>query len=133
MNLLRRLLLGLWSGWLVVQGAVFAPVAFATLHDTATAGRVAGAGFTLVGYASLLFGAFVFGLRTRTVGGRAREFLLALGPGLLLVASHLMLRPLISAHGAYFALAHGLGSLFYVAATVWVLALWVRDERRAGR
>lgn len=133
MSLARRLLLGLWSGWLVAQGAVFAPLAFAVGDDRASAGRLAGAGFTVVAYASVALGAAVYLCRPRTVGRRAREALYALAPGLILVVCHVALRPLMAAHGPGFALAHGVSSAGYGLATLTVLALWVRDERRAGR
>jgi hypothetical protein len=112
---------------------VFAPLAFAVGSDRAAAGQLAGAGFTLVAYASLALGAAVYLCRPRTVGRHAREALYAFLPGLILVACHLLLRPLMAAHGPGFALAHGASSAGYGLATIGVVALWVRDERRVGR
>ena len=133
MSLVRRLLLGLWSGWLLAQGLVFAPLAFAQGTDREAAGRLAGAGFAAVAYASLALGVAVYLCRARTVGRRAREALYALAPGAILVASHLGLRPLMAGHGPHFALAHGASSVAYLLASAAVVALWIRDERRAGR
>jgi len=141
-TLARRLALGLWAGLLLTQGAVFAPLLFAQVPDRFAAGQLAGAGFTIVGYASLVFGALVVGLRQRTVVGQRRDAAWALLPGLLLVSSHIVLRPLMDAarHGGpggtpapEFGLLHGAATLIYGLATLVVVVLWVRDERRASR
>lgn len=133
MTVWRRLALGLWSGWLVAQGAVFAPLAFAVLAERTTAGRFAAAGFTTVAYGSLGFGLVCYLLRPRTVGRQGRALLLALAPGALLLASHVALSPLIAGHGPYFAAAHGAGTLIYGVATLLVLGMWWQDERRSLR
>ncbi len=133
MSLARRLLLGLWSGWLLAQGLVFAPLAFAVGLDRSAAGRLAGTGFMAVAYASLLLGTAVYLCRPRTVGRRVREAVFALVPGAILVGCHLGLRPLMAERGPYFAVAHGASSIAYLLATAAVIALWIRDERRAGR
>ncbi len=142
MTLARRLALGLWTGLLLAQGALFAPLLFAELPDRFAAGRLAGVGFTVVGYASLAFGLLVIGLRQRTVVGQRRDALWVLLPGVLLVSSHMVLRPMMDAArnagpgGApapEFGALHGTATALYAVATLIVAVLWVRDERRAGR
>ena len=142
MTLARRLALGLWTGLLLAQGGLFAPLLFAQLPDRFTAGRIAGVGFTIVGYASLGLGVLVVGLRQRTVVGQRREALWVLLPGLLLVFSHIVLGPMMDAarHAGpggspapEFGALHGAASALYALATLVVMVLWVREERRAGR
>lgn len=141
MTVLRRLLLGLWAGLLLAQSGLYAPLLFEMLPDHALAGRVAGAGFRIVAYASLLFGLAVVACRSRTVTGQRRQALWALAPGLLMIISDLTLTPLmdssraggpLGSHGPDFALWHGLASALYLVAGALVAALWVREERRAG-
>ena len=93
--LARRLALGLWAGLLIAQGALFTPLLFAQIPDRLSAGRLAGAGFTIVGYLSLALGVLVACLRQRTVTGQRRDAAWALAPGLLLVLSHIILGPWI--------------------------------------
>lgn len=131
----RRLALGLWTGLLIGQAALFAPLLFATLPDRLQAGRIAGEGFTALTYASIGFAILVAALRHRTVGGQRREAAWALAPALLLCFSHFAIRPRFSlaAPGSpAFAALHGTATGLYVVATLLCAALWIRDERRAG-
>ena len=141
MLLARRLALGVWTGLLLAQGAVFAPLLFALLTDRALAGRLAGAGFAVVGYASLGFGVLVVLLRQRTVAGQRREAIWALLPGALLCLSHIGLRPLMDAArdsgpggrpGPEFGALHGAATVIYAMATLLVFLLWLRSERRVS-
>jgi hypothetical protein len=140
-TLARRVTLGLWTGLLLSQGALFAPLLFVAIPDRFAAGRLAGLGFTIVGYASVAFGVLAVLLRARTVAGQRREALWALLPGALLVFSHVVLRPWMElarhsgangAPGPEFGALHAAASVLYAIATLTVLVLWVRDERRAG-
>ena len=138
MTLYRRLVLGLWTGFLVAQGAVFAPLSFRVLAERAQAGALAGAGFAVMAYLSLAAGLLVVLLRTPTVAGRRRDMLLALAPAILLLFSHSMLRPRLHGAGAdgagsAFLLLHGAATLLYALSTAIVAWLWVREERRAAR
>lgn len=142
MSLYRRLLLGLWTGLLFAQGGLFAPLAFALVPDRVQAGRLAGAGFLVTGYASVVFGLAIAFLGTRRVARQWVDVAWAMAPGFILVLSHLALGPLMDSSrasgpggtpGADFGTLHGLSSGAYVLATVLAAALWVRDERLAGR
>ncbi len=140
MSVIRRLILGLWTGLLVAQIGFFVPVLFQTLTEPGQAARVAGQGFVGISYVSLVAGVVVFLLRTKAVTGRGFEARWAIGPGLMMVLAHVGLHPLMEATkhagvqgapGPAFLALHAASGLIYVLATVAVAALWVRDERRA--
>ena len=63
MSVIRRLILGLWTGLLVAQIGFFVPVLFQTLTEPGQAARVAGQGFVGISYVSLVAGVVVFLLR----------------------------------------------------------------------
>ncbi|HUO78541.1 MAG TPA: DUF4149 domain-containing protein [Steroidobacteraceae bacterium] len=136
MRLARRLLLAFWAGLLLTLGAVVAPALFAVLDDRHLAGTVAGALFGIATALSAAIAAALVALAPRAPaappGGRAA----AVGPALLLAASHFGVRPLLDAARAAgaggasaFAAWHALASALYWAAAVWVTVALVRELR----
>jgi len=132
-RLARRLLLAFWAGLLLTLGAVVAPALFAVLDDRHLAGTVAGALFGIATALSAAIAAALVALAPRApAGGRAA----AVGPALLLAASHFGVRPLLDAARAAgaggasaFAAWHALASALYWAAAVWVTVALVRELR----
>ena len=128
----RRLLPGLWAGFLLCVALVATPAPFALLA-TADAGRVAGRILAHEAYASVVLGVAVLLLeraRARQVGGRAfgLGFGLALGAIFCTVAGYFALQPMMAAaragQGALsFGQLHAVSAAFYVVKVIVVMAL----------
>jgi xanthine/uracil permease len=135
---LRRLLPGLWAGWLLCVALLATPAPFALLapHD---AGRVAGRMLAEDAYASLALGVVLLVLERRAARrGSAAQF--SLGMGLALgslfctVAGYFALQPMMEAaragQGALsFGQLHAVSAVFYLAKIALVLALAGRAVR----
>lgn len=138
---LRRLLPGVWLGWLLTLGAVVAPSLFVVL-DRPLAGRVVGHLLALEAQASLLLSVVLILLdraraARRGAGGGPRisgELMLVLATLFCTVLGHYALLPMLQAaragQGAWsFAALHGLSAGFFVLKAVLVAALAWRASR----
>jgi hypothetical protein len=148
----RRLLPGLWAGWLLCVALLATPAAFALL-PRAEAGRVVSRMLAQEAYTSLALGVLVLLLervaaRRAAAAGSGSQFsrgmLLALGALFCTVAGYFGILPLMQAaragQGALsFGQLHGISSTFYFVKVLLVLVLaWhaarpdEADRPRAG-
>jgi hypothetical protein len=134
----RRLLPGLWAGFLICVAAVAAPAAFATL-PTADAGRVVSRIFVQEAYGSLLLGALLLVLeridaRRQSATGQGSQFsvgmVLAVVAMFCTIAGYFAVQPMLPAaragQGALsFGQLHAISAAFFaikmlaVAGLVW--------------
>jgi uncharacterized membrane protein (UPF0136 family) len=135
--LARRLLLALWAGMLLTVGGLVAPLLFRSLPDRHLAGVVAGECFRATTYLSILIALGLLWLTRRGPVAGVRWVLSSTGPAWLLVASELGVRPMLEAaralhgpSGGAFLAWHGVSTLLYAAATVWVVSALVQTLRR---
>lgn len=131
----RRLLPGLWAGWLLCVALLATPAGFALL-ERAEAGRLAGRMLAQEAYTSLALGVIVLLLERlaarRGVAAGGSQFtagmLLALGAVFCTVAGYFGVLPMMAAaragQGALsFGQLHAVSSVFYGIKCVLVLAL----------
>ncbi len=132
----RRLLPGLWAGWLICVAALATPAAFAMLVPS-EAGRLAGRMLAQEAYTSLALGVVVLGLeriaaRRAAAQGAGSQFstgmVLALGALFCTVAGYFGLLPMMQAaragQGALsFGQLHAVSAAFYAVKLLLVLAL----------
>jgi hypothetical protein len=132
----RRLLPGLWAGWLICAAALATPAAFAMLVPS-EAGRLAGRMLAQEAYTSLVLGVVVLGLeriaaRRAAAQGAGSQFstgmVLALGALFCTVAGYFGLLPMMQAaragQGALsFGQLHAVSAAFYAVKLLLVLAL----------
>jgi len=142
----RRLLPGLWAGWLLCVALLATPAAFALLVP-AEAGRVVARMLAQEAYTSLVLGVLVLVLervsaRRHAAAGAGSQFstgmLLAGGALFCTVAGYFGVQPMMGAaragQGALtFAQLHAVSAAFYVAKVLLVLALAWRAARPADR
>jgi hypothetical protein len=140
----RRLLPGLWCGWLLCVAMLATPAPFALL-ERAEAGRVAARMLATEAYSALLFGALLLALeRVRAKrlvdAGGASQFSagmgLAAGALFCTVAGYFALQPLMVAaragQGALsFGQLHAVSAAFFGLKLVLVAALAWRAARQA--
>ena len=142
---LRRLLPGLWTGWLLCVALLATPAPFATLAAS-DAGRVAGRMLAQDAYTGLGLGIAVL-LLERMAARRAAdaakgsqfsaEMALALGALFCTVAGYFALQPAMAAarsgQGALsFAQLHAISAVFFLVKIGCVLALAARVARDPG-
>jgi hypothetical protein len=132
----RRLIPGLWAGWLLCVALLATPAGFALL-PTADAGRLAGRMLAQEAYTSLALGVLVLLLERATARraasvGRGSQFsaemVLALGAVACTVAGYFGVLPLMQSarvgHGSLsFGQLHAVSSAFYLVKALLVLAL----------
>ena len=138
----RRLLPGLWAGWLLCVALLATPAVFAQLSG-AEAGRLVGRMLAQEAYTSLALGVLLLALE-RLAASRAAEagtgpqfgpgVLLALGALFCTVAGYFGIQPLMPAarvgQGAFsFGQLHAASAVFYVIKSLLVLALAWRAAR----
>ena len=138
---IERILLTLWIGGLWVVGLVVAPTLFAELPDTATAGSVAGALFTVISRIGLVCASMLLFLGWLQHAAHARrwQLLVIVLMVVLVVIGEYVLAPMISELRATgqvasprFGQLHGLASGAYLVNCVLglvVLVIW----KEAGR
>ena len=143
----RRLLPGLWAGWLLCVALLATPAAFALL-PAAEAGRLASRMLAQEAYTSLALGVIVLVLErvaARRAGagvdGQGSQFstgmLLSLGTLFCTVAGYFAVLPMMQAaragQGALtFGQLHAISSAFYLVKVLLVLALAWRAARPAA-
>ena len=141
---LRRLLPGLWAGWLLCVALLATPAPFALL-ERAEAGRVAGRMLAQEAYTSLALGVLMLVLervaaRRRSSAGEGSQFSLemALAAGAIFctVAGYFALQPMMA--GARlgqgplsFGQLHAASAAFYAIKALLVLVLAWRAARNA--
>lgn len=132
----RRLLPGLWAGWLLCVALLATPAPFALLAQ-ADAGRVAGRMLAQEAYTSLALGAMLLVLEHVSASrgaeaGQGKVFgtgtLLALGTLFCTVAGYFALQPMMAAARAGqgplgFGQLHAISAAFYFVKLVLVAAL----------
>jgi hypothetical protein len=135
-ELARRLLPGLWAGWLLCVAGLATPAAFALL-ERAEAGRLAGRMLAQEAYTSLALGVLLLVLerlaaRRAVAAGSGSQFTpgmaLALGALFCTVAGYFGLQPLLSAARAgqgslSFGQLHAASAAFYGVKLLLVLGL----------
>ncbi len=141
---LRRLLPGLWAGWLLCVATLATPAAFALL-ERAVAGRVAARMLAQEAYTSLALGVILLVLE-RTAARREAEaargsgfstgMALALGTLFCTVAGYFALQPMMDLARAgqgplSFAQLHAVSAVFYGIKLVLVGVLAWRAARGA--
>lgn len=141
---LRRVIPGLWAGWLLCVALLATPAAFALLV-TSEAGRLAARMLAQEAYTSLALGVIVLVLE-RVAGRRsaaARQgsqfsagMLLALGALFCTVAGYFGVQPMMQAARAgggllSFGQLHAVSTAFYLVKVLLVLALAWRAARPA--
>lgn len=133
---LRRLLPGLWAGWLLCVGLLATPAVFALLSG-AEAGRVVGRMLAQEAYTSLALGVLLLVLerlsaRRAALAGTGSQFsagmLLVLGSLFCTVAGYFGVQPLMPAARAgqgtlSFGQLHAVSAAFFVLKGLLVLAL----------
>jgi Domain of unknown function (DUF4149) len=133
---LRRLLPGLWAGWLLCVALLATPAVFAQLSG-ADAGRLVGRMLAQEAYTSLALGVLLLVLervtaRRAAIAGTGPQFsmgmVLALGAVFCTVAGYFGVQPLMPAarlgQGALsFGQLHAVSAAFYLLKTLLVLAL----------
>jgi hypothetical protein len=138
----RRLLPGLWAGWLLCVAALATPAAFALLAR-ADAGRVVSRMLAQEAYTSLVLGVLLLGLerlsaRRAAAAGAGSQFSagMALAGGALFctVAGYFAVQPMMDAARAGqgplgFAQLHAISAGFYGIKLALVLALAWRAAR----
>ena len=138
----RRLLPGIWAGWLLCVALLAAPAPFATLAS-ADAGRVAGRMLAQEAYTSLALGLVLLLLERRVArraaaaghgSGFSLGMMLVLGALFCTVAGYFGVQPLMeparAGQGALsFGQLHAVSAAFYVVKTLLVLALAWRASR----
>ncbi|MDH4052563.1 MAG: DUF4149 domain-containing protein [Rubrivivax sp.] len=138
----RRLLPGLWAGWLLCVAGLATPAAFALLSRL-DAARVAGRMLAQEAYTSLALGVVVLALervdaRRQALAGTGSQFstgmLLALGALFCTVVGYFALQPMMAdaraGQGALsFGQLHALSAVFYGVKLILVLALAWRVSR----
>jgi hypothetical protein len=141
----RRLLPGLWAGWLLCVAALATPAAFALLPQ-AEAGRVVARMLAQEAYTALALGVLLLLLehlaakRVADAGGGSRfttGMVLVLGALFCTVAGYFALQPMMVAARAgqgslSFGQLHAISAGFYVLKTALVLALAWRAAGRGG-
>lgn len=140
----RRLLPGLWAGWLLCVALLATPAGFAML-ERAVAGRLASRMLAQEAYTSLAFGVIVLLLERlaarRAVASGGLQFtagmVLALGAIFCTVAGYFGVLPLMTAaragQGALsFGQLHAVSSAFFGLKCLLVLALAWRAARPAA-
>jgi hypothetical protein len=141
----RRLLPGLWAGWLLCVALLATPGAFAMLAR-AEAGLVVARMLAQEAYTSLALGVLVLllervGARRAAQQGAGSQFsggmLLALGALFCTVAGYFGILPFMQAAragqgGMSFGQLHAISSAFYVVKVVLVLAMAWRAARPAA-
>ncbi len=143
---LRRLLPGLWAGWLLCVALLATPAVFSQLSG-AEAGRLVGRMLAQEAYTSLALGVLLLVLerlaaRRAAQAGAGPQFsvgmVLALAALFCTVAGYFGVQPLMPAarmgQGALsFGQLHAISSAFYLAKILLVLALaWRALSPRAG-
>ena len=138
----RRLLPGLWAGWLLCVALLATPAVFAQLSG-AEAGRLVGRMLAQEAYTSLALGVLLLALERLAASnaaqaGKGPQFspgvLLALGALFCTVAGYFGIQPLMPAaragQGAFsFGQLHAASAVFYVIKGLLVLALAWRAAR----
>jgi Domain of unknown function (DUF4149) len=138
----RRLLPGLWAGWLLCVALLATPAVFAQLSG-AEAGRLVGRMLAQEAYTSLALGVLLVALerlaaRRAVEAGTGPQFspgmMLALGALFCTVAGYFGIQPLMPAaragQGAFsFGQLHAASAVFYVIKGLLVLALAWRAAR----
>ena len=141
---LRRLVPGLWAGWLLCVALLATPAVFAQLGG-AEAGRLVARMLAQEAYTSLALGVVMLALerlsaRQAADAGTGPQFTtgmaLALGALFCTVAGYFAIQPLMPAaragQGAFtFGQLHAASAAFYVAKGLFVLALAWRAARPA--
>ena len=139
---LKRLLPGLWAGWMLCVALLATPAPFATLA-VADAGRVVSRMLAQEAYTSLVLGALILVLERLTIrraaaAGQISQFspgmVLALGTLFCTVAGYFALQPLMPAARAgqgplTFGQLHLLSAGFFVVKGLLVLTLAWRSVR----
>jgi hypothetical protein len=132
----RRLLPGLWAGWLLCVALLATPAPFALLAQ-ADAGRVVGRMLAQDAYAGLVLGVVLLLLERLTAkraaeAGRGSQFsagmVLALGAVFCTVLGYFVLQPMMAAARAgqgplSFGQLHAISALFFLLKFGFVLAL----------
>ena len=140
----RRLLPGLWAGWLLCVALLATPAVFSQLSG-AEAGRLVGRmlaqeAYTSLGLAVLLLALERLATRSVSDSGSESQFsvgvVLALGALFCTVAGYFGIQPMMSAarvgQGAFsFGQLHAASALFYVIKSALVLALAWRAAKPA--
>ncbi|KPF49959.1 hypothetical protein IP87_13460 [beta proteobacterium AAP121] len=138
----RRLVPGLWAGWLLCVALLATPAVFAQLSG-AEAGRLVGRMLAQEAYTSLALGVVMVALervaaRRAALAGSGPQFsvgmVLALGALFCTVAGYFAIQPLMPAakagQGAFsFGQLHAASAAFYVIKGLLVLALAWRAAR----
>ena len=138
----RRLVPGLWAGWLLCVALLATPAVFAQLSG-AEAGRLVGRMLAQEAYTSLALGVVMVALervaaRRAALTGSGPQFsvgmVLALGALFCTVAGYFAIQPLMRAakagQGAFsFGQLHAASAAFYVIKGLLVLALAWRAAR----
>jgi hypothetical protein len=138
----RRLLPGLWAGWLLCVALLATPAVFAQLSG-AEAGRMVGRMLAQEAYTSLALGVVMLALervaaRRAALAGTGPQFslgmVLALGALFCTVAGYFAIQPLMPAakagQGAFsFGQLHAASAAFFVIKGLLVLALAWRAAR----
>lgn len=138
----RRLLPGLWAGWLLCVALLATPAVFAQLSG-AEAGRLVGRMLAQEAYTSLALGVVMVALervaaRRAALAGTGPQFslgmVLALGALFCTVAGYFAIQPLMPAakagQGTFsFGQLHAASAAFYVVKGLLVLALAWRAAR----
>jgi hypothetical protein len=141
----RRLLPGLWAGWLLCAALLATPAPFATLVP-ADAGRVVGRMLAQEAYTSLVLGIVLLVLermaaRRAVTAGAGSQFsagmLLAIGTLFCTIAGYFALQPMMAAARAgqgplSFGQLHAVSAGFFVVKAGLVLALAWRGVSRAS-
>jgi len=132
----RLLLIALWAGSLWTVGYVVAPTLFATLHDTALAGTIAGSMLRSEAWLSLVLGAVVLGLlATATdVTAQRRKLLMLLVVAMLgcVLVNYVGLWPVmaearLAGDRSKFGMLHGISMVVYLAQSLMAGVLVVKN------
>ncbi len=133
----RLLLIVLWAGSLWTIGYVVAPTLFATLHDRALAGVIAGSMFTSSAWISMACGGALLGVLSMSQDLSAQQrktlYVIVLAMLVVMLANHFGLRPKMAemkalGDKASFGKLHGVSMLMHVVQSVLAVALVVKNK-----
>ncbi|MFL6658793.1 MAG: DUF4149 domain-containing protein [Massilia sp.] len=132
----RLLLVVLWAGSLWTMGYVAAPTLFATLHDTALAGTIAGSLLRSEAWLSLVVGVLVMGMLAvaKDVTAQRRKLLLLVAGAMLVgvLVNYLGLWPVmaearLAGDRSKFGMLHGISMVIYLVQAVLAGVLVVKN------
>jgi hypothetical protein len=132
----RLLLVTLWAGSLWTVGYLVAPTLFATLHDTALAGTIAGSMLRSEAWLSMVCALLMFGLiaGAKDVTAQRRKLLCAVVAAMLacVLVNYFGLWPVmaearLAGDRSKFGMLHGISMVFYLAQSLMAAFLVVKN------